>query len=63
MPCLPIVMEYWRRNIYENGDVGLADSYFFGNPRPARNLRGVLRHSVGMGALGFLGESAEETDW
>lgn len=40
--------------LYENLETAAADSYFFGNPRPARNGRGVLLHSVGMGALGFL---------
>jgi hypothetical protein len=40
--------------LYENLDTPAGDSYFFGNPRPSRNARGVLRHSVGQGALGFL---------
>lgn len=39
---------------YENGDGAAADAYFFGNPRPARNARGVLRVAVGQGALGQL---------
>jgi hypothetical protein len=40
--------------LYRNLETVAADSYFFGNPRPARNARGVLRHSMGMGALGYL---------
>lgn len=38
----------------EEGNIGLADAYFYGTPRPARNGRGVLRTSYGMGALPLL---------
>lgn len=40
--------------LYENGDIAAADALFFGVPKAARNARGVLRSSVGMGALGYL---------
>lgn len=39
---------------YEEGNFELGDAYFFGNPRPSRNGRGILRHTFGMGALPML---------
>lgn len=38
----------------KDGNSPLADSYFFGNPRPSKNGRGILRHAEGMGALPIL---------
>lgn len=38
----------------ENGDHLKADAYFYGLPKPSRNMRGVLRHSYGMGAIPLL---------
>lgn len=35
----------------EAGDITLADSYFFGNPRPPKNARGVSRYNDGMGMI------------
>lgn len=40
--------------LYESGDKAQADELFLGTPRPSRNARGVLRHSIGSGALSFL---------
>lgn len=38
----------------ESGDLAMADALFFGQPRPARNARGVLRNAVGSGAIAQL---------
>lgn len=35
----------------EAGDITLADAYFFGNPRPPKNARGVSRYNDGMGMI------------
>lgn len=40
--------------MYESGDVAMGDAYFFGTSKPARNARGVLRVTDGMGALPLL---------
>lgn len=39
---------------YEEGNIALGDAYFYGQPRPARNGRGVLRHTLGQGAISLL---------
>lgn len=39
---------------YKEGNQGMGDGYFFGNPRAAKNARGVSRYSDGMGALPIL---------
>lgn len=52
-------MEAYRQGLMsvklrKDGNQALADAYFFGSPRQAKNGRGVLRYSEGMGALPIL---------
>lgn len=44
----------YAEKLYESSEVSQGDAYFFGLPKPARNNRGVLRVSVGSGALPLL---------
>jgi hypothetical protein len=52
-------MEAYRQGIQsiryrKEGNQQLADAYFFGSPRQAKNGRGILRYAEGMGALPLL---------
>jgi hypothetical protein len=38
----------------KEGNMAMADAYFFGTPKPSKNNRGPLRYSEGMGALPIL---------